>query len=398
MLAPLCVATAVAQSQKPSAWIATWMPSQSATAARPTNGNPDRVPTYADATIRQIVHTSIGGDHVRIRFSNEFGDRPIVLGSAHIALRTTGSGIDTTTDRVLTFGDSTRVVLRVGATVTSDPVAYKVPAMGDVVVSIYLPDSARTATRHSLAVATTYVSKAGDVTTSGTFAADTTMRSWIFLAGVDVTNARATGAVVPFGDSITDGFGSTPDANHRWPDMLAERLQASKEPLKSVVNAGISGNRVLSPGAGPAALARFDRDVLMVPGVTHVIVLEGINDINGTGAQAATAEEIIYGHKQLIERAHERGLVIYGATLTPEGGLRGLTPERVAKRDAVNAWIRTGGWYDGVIDFDAVTRDPANPGQFLPAFDSGDHLHPSDAGYKAMAEAIDLKLFRAKRK
>jgi lysophospholipase L1-like esterase len=367
--------------------------------ARPPAGTEDRVPTYVNATIRQIVRTTIGGDRVRIRISNEYGDRPLVVGAAHVALRTTASTIDAASDRALTFGGKPAVVVRAGAVVTSDPLAYAVPQLGDLAVSLYLPDSARTSTRHALAVQTTYVSRSGNQVASPTFAADTTMRSWLFLTAVEVTNPRAVGAIVAIGNSITDGYAATPDSNRRWPDVLARRLLASSaEPVRAVVNAGISGNRVLTLGSGPSLLSRFDRDVLMQPGVTHVIVLEGINDFSRDALVAATAEELIDAHRQLAERAHERGLVIYGATLTPfERPPDARSEAREAKRQAINTWIRRGGAYDGVIDFDSVTRDPAQPRRFLPKYDSGDHLHPSDAGYQAMGEAIDLALFRRTR-
>jgi len=374
-------------------WIATWGPSQSSTAPRPVAGAADRVPTYANATIREIVHTTIGGDHLRVRISNEYGDLPLVIGSVHVALRQSGSTTEPQSDRSFTFGGKASVTVRTGAVVVSDPLPFAVPQLGDLAISLFIPDSARTSTRHSLGVQTAYISKAGDQTAATTFVADTTFRSWVFLSGVDVTNANATGSIVTIGNSITDGFGATPDSNRRWPDVLARRLLTSpSEPVKSVVNAGISGNRVLTFGAGPSLVARFDRDVLMQPGVTHVIVLEGINDIGRGGAEAVSADDIIFGLHQVVDRAHERGLVIYGATLTPSE--RG-SPENEAKRQAVNAWIRTGGAFDGVIDFDAVTRDPAQLNRFLPLYDSGDKLHPSDAGYKAMGESIDLSLFRA---
>jgi lysophospholipase L1-like esterase len=340
----LVAAKADAQRSGPPRWIATWSPSLISAGARPTDGTPDRVPTYVNTTIRQIIHTTVGGDRLRVRLSNEYGDRPIVIGSVHVALRARGAETMPESDRAITFGGEGRVTVRAGATVTSDAIDFPVPALGDLAVSLFLPDSARTTTRHALAVQTTFVSKAGDRTASRTIVADTTLLSWVFLAGVDVANGNATGAIVTFGNSITDGFRSTVDENHRWPDVLASRLlSASNEPMKGVVNAGISGNRVLTFGAGPSALARFDRDVLMVPGVTHVIVLEGINDISrsdATAGDAASAGDIIFGLRQLIERAHERGLVIYGATLT---AFERAGPEREAKRQAVNAWIRTGG-------------------------------------------------------
>jgi len=375
-------------------WLPTWSPSQQATAARPAAGTPDPVPTYANVTLRQIVHTTIGGDRVRIRISNEYGDRPLKIGAAHIALRTAGSTIDPATDRALMFGGKSWAIVRAGAVLTSDPISFAVPKLGDLAISLYIPDSARTSTRHSLGVQTMYVSRAGDQTKSPTFKADTTFRSWVFLSGVDVTNPAITGTIVAVGNSITDGFGASPDSNRRWPDILARRLLSSTEPPKTVVNAGISGNRVLTLGTGPSLVARFDRDVLMQPGVSHVIILEGINDISRSAVDTVTADDIIDGLRQVVERAHERGIVVYGATLTPFERAR---PENEPKRQAVNQWIRTSGVYDGVIDFDAAVRDPQKPTRMLPQYDSGDSLHPSDAGYLAMANAIDLALFRRKR-
>jgi lysophospholipase L1-like esterase len=401
-VAAATVAVCCAQSQVPAAtppapravplWIATWSPSQSSAGARPAAGMADRVPTYANTTIREIVRTTIGGDRVRIRISNEYGDLPIAVGSAHIALRESGSTTNAASDRALTFGGRTSVIVRTGAIVTSDPIPFTVPTLGDLAISLFLPDSARTTTRHALGLQSTYVSKAGDQTASSTFIADTTLRSWIFLSDVEVTNPRVTGTIVAIGNSITDGAASTPDSNRRWPDVLARRLLATNsEPVKSVVNAGISGNRVLTFGAGPSLVSRFDRDVLMQPGVTHVIVLEGINDISRSSVDTVSADDIIFGLRQVADRAHEHGLVIYGATLTP---FEKVSAEREAKRQAVNQWIRSGGAFDGVIDFDMVTRDPNQPNRLLPAYDSGDGLHPSDAGYKAMGESIDLALFR----
>jgi len=375
-------------------WLPTWAPSQSASAARPAAGMRDPVPTYANTTLRQIVHTTIGGERVRIRISNEYGDRPLKIGAAHIALRTSGSTIDAASDRALMFGGKSSAIVRAGAVLVSDPIAFAVPKLGDIAISFYLPDSSRTSTRHSLGVATTYVARTGNHTTSPTFTADTTLRSWIFLSGVEVVNPGVTSTIVAVGNSITDGLGATPDSNRRWPDILARRLLTSSEPAKAIVNAGISGNRVLTLGTGPSLLSRFDRDVLMQPGVTHVIILEGINDISRSAVDTVSAEDIEDGHRQVVERAHERGIVVYGATLTP---FERAQPGNEAKRQAVNQWIRTSGVYDGVIDFDAALRDPANPTRMLPVYDSGDSLHPSDAGYLAMANAIDLALFRRRR-
>jgi lysophospholipase L1-like esterase len=376
-------------------WLPTWSPSQSATTQpRPAAGAIDPVPSYANATIREIVHTTIGGDHLRIRVSNEYGDRPLVIGAAHVALLAGGARTQAGTDRTLTFGGKTTAIVHAGAVLTSDGIAFDVPTAGDIVVSLYLPQPSRTSTRHALGVQTTYIARSGDRASDTDFAADTTMRSWIFLSGVEVTNPRATGTIVAIGNSITDGYAATADSNRRWPDVLARRLLSSGEPPKAVVNAGISGNRILTFGAGPSLLSRFDRDVLMQPGVTHVIILEGINDISRSNVDTVTADDIISGLRQVVDRAHERGLVVYGATLTPFERAR---PENEPKRQAVNQWIRTSRVFDGVIDFDAVTRDPSQPNRLLPAYDSGDHLHPSDAGYRAMGEAIDLRLFARRR-
>ncbi len=379
-----------------SRWFATWAASPVAGAARPPRDSVDRTPTFVAQTLRLIVRTSIGGDHARIRVSNEYGDRPLVIGTAHIAVRDSGASIVASTDRALAFGGKSGITLRPGAVAVSDPVALDVPKLGDIAVSLYLADSARLVTRHPAAYQTNYVRR-GNVAGDRTFAPDTSIIPWPFLVGVDVSNSAATGVIVTFGNSITDGAGSTRDANRRWPNVLAQRLLSSAEPPKGVANHGIGGNRVLTFGTGPSALARFDRDVLMTPGVTHVVLLEGINDIGASVRDGVTADDIIQGYRQLIERAHDRGIVIIGATLTPAAPRAPYTPELEAKRAAVNAFIRGPGNFDGVIDFDAATRDPAHPTQFLPAYDSGDHLHPSDAGYKAMGEAIDLALFRARR-
>lgn len=379
-----------------SQWVATWTASPYAGPPRPPRDSIDRTPTFVQQTIRLIVQTSIGGDRARIRMSNEYGDRPLVIGAAHVAVRDSGASIVSSTDRALTFGGKGTITLRPGAVAMSDPVSLDVPRLADLAVSLYLADSARMVTRHPAAFQTNYVRR-GDVTGERAFIPDTSIVQWPFLVGVDVHNAAATGVIVTFGNSITDGVGSTRDANRRWPNVLAQRLLTSAERPKGVANAGISGNRVLSFGAGPSALARFDRDVLMTPGVTHVVLLEAINDIGASARDGTTAEDLIQGYRQLIERAHDRGLVIIGATLTPNGPRSGVTPELEAKRQAVNAFIRAPGNFDAVIDFDAVARDPAHPAQFLPAYDSGDHLHPSDAGYKAMGEAIDLALFRMRR-
>jgi lysophospholipase L1-like esterase len=273
-----------------------------------------------------------------------------------------------------------------------------VTPVSDLVVDLYLPGELGTGpspvTTHNGASQTNYVSATGNHSGEAAMTVERTAGAWFLLSRVEVTAASGAGAVVAFGDSITDGARSTADANSRWPDYLARRLAARQGPAIGVLNAGISGNQVLGDGAGASALARFDRDVLMQTGVTHVIIMEGINDIGIARANPTpSADDLIAGHKQLIARAHARGLKVYGATLTPFEGAGYWTAEGEAKRQALNQWIRTSGAYDAVIDFDQVTRDPAAPTKFLPAYDSGDHLHPGDAGYKAMGEAVDLKLF-----
>jgi len=365
---------------------------------------------FSNQTLRLMVRTSVGGHRVRVRVSNAFGGSPLVIGEAHIAIRAGGSAIVAQSDRALTFSGSGTITIPTGALVLSDPVRLDVPPFADLAVSIYLPGDTGPATWHWEPIQTSYVSPPGDFAGSGDLPpSKMTTLHWFFLSGVDVLAAEETMAVVTLGDSITDGELLTPDSNDRWPDFLAKRLQAWRGDAKGVLNQGISGNQVLNDLYGQSALARFDRDVLGQAGVSHVVVLEGINDIGIPGYIAgalagippqpsASTDDIIAGHRQLITRAHERGLRIFGGTLTPWIGSRAFypgygTPEGEIMRQAINAWIRTSGEYDAVIDFDAAVRDPEHPERFLPAYDGGDHLHPSAAGYKAMADAIDLQLF-----
>lgn len=278
------------------------------------------------------------------------------------------------------------------------------PALGNVVVSIHLPKPTAVTTLHRRAQATTYVSTPGDYSGAVVMPTAATRQSWFFLTGVSVeASSKRSAAIVALGDSLTEGFASTTDANRRYPNLLAARLQANPRTRHlAVLNHGISGNRTLFDFIGPNVQARLDRDVLNAAGAQWVILLAGINNIGlpgpfGLADQVATADDIIAGHRQIIERVRERGLKIYGCTLLPfEGaGQAGyFTPEGEAKRLAVNHWIRTSGAFDAVIDFDRVIRDPAQPSRILPAYDSGDHLHPNDAGYRAMAESVDLRLFR----
>ena len=357
-------------------------------------------------TLREIVHVSLGSDTVRVRLSNAYGKETVAIGAAHLALRDKGSSISTGTDRTLTFGGRTEASIPPDGELLSDPVKLPVAAGADLAVSIYIPRPATGGGIHYSAQQTSYVGP-GDLTGASEIPQPATITSWVILTGVDVVASDAARTLVAFGDSITDGARSTIDANHRWPNLLAERLLARRGSVPvAVLDAGIGGNRILHDGTnvryGVNALARFDRDVLAQPGVKYVIVLEGINDLGHAGSnaplsEAVTAEEIIAGLKQLIDRAHEHGILIFGATLTPFAGTASpgyFTPEKETMRKAVNEWIRTGHAFDGFIDFESAVRDPEHPDRMLAAYDGGDHLHPGDAGYKAMADAIDLSLFR----
>jgi lysophospholipase L1-like esterase len=355
--------------------------------------------TVMNQTLRQIVHTSIGGNRVRVVLSNAFGTAPIGIGAGHIALRDKDAAIVASSARALTVSGAATFRILPGATVVTDSVDLTVAPVSDLVIDLYVPGdlgiSSSPVTTHNGASQTNFVSDTGNHSGAAALPVSARSGAWFMLARVEVMAPAGTAAVVIVGDSITDGARSTADTNNRWPDQLARRLAARKGAGTAVLNAGISGNRVLGDGAGVSALARFDRDVLMQTAVTHVVVMEGINDIGVARSNPSpTAEDLIAGHKQLIERARARGLKIYGATLTPFDGAPYYTPEGETKRQALNTWIRTSGAYDGVIDFDMITRDPAAPTKFLPAYDSGDHLHPGDAGYKAMGDAIDLAPFR----
>jgi lysophospholipase L1-like esterase len=366
---------------------------------QPPPATPAPFVQFDNQTLRQIVRTSVGGSRVRIVLSNIFGTSPVSIGAAHIALRDKGSAIVPQSDRTVSFSASPAVTIPAGAMIVSDPVELAVPALADVAIDLYLPgrtDTPSPVTMHTGASQTSYVSATGNHAGEPVLTASTTSPSWFLIARVEVISPA--GAIVAFGDSITDGARSTPDTNHRWPDQLARRLNASSPTKFAVLNAGIGGNRLLTDGvysSGVNAIARFEHQVLEQTGVTHVIVLEGINDI-GYAMHDATpsAAELIAAHRQMIERAHTRGLKIFGATLTPFEGSARFTPEGEAKREALNEWIRTSKAYDGVVDFDSATRDPDHPKRFNADFDSGDHLHPNDAGYVAMGNAIDLSLFQ----
>ena len=355
---------------------------------------------FALTTLRQIVHISNGGDQVRIRLTNAYGTDSLAVADVHVAVSAGGSSIKEGTDHAVTFGGASSVRLAPGAEIYSDAVPLAVAPLSDLAISFFLPNQVmRTETYHQLGLQTNYLAN-GDQAPAATLSDATKLTSWYFLDGVDVPAIAGSRAVVTVGDSITDGALSTPDTNQRWPDLLAARLK-QEHGLENVavLNQGISGNRVLNEGAGPSAVSRLDRDVLAQNGVKYVIVLESINDIGRLASRMLapedeiTAENLEYGLRQLADAAHEHGIKIYGATLTPWGGAGYSSDKGEQIRETVNDWIRLSGVFDGVVDFDKITQDPANPTKFNPAYDSGDHLHPNDAGYKAMADGIDLKLF-----
>ena len=381
-------------------WIGTWTASPQAPEPPLIAATPGQ---FNNQTIRQVVRTTLGGEKVRVRLSNEYGSAPLSVGAVTIARHAAGAAIVPGSDRPLTFSGRASFTIPANAPAVSDPLEFDVPTGGDLVISIFLPQPTPANTFHSLGVATTYVSTPGNYSSTMVMPTASSTLSWFFLTGVSVQASKRNAAIVAIGDSITDGFASTPDANRRWPNVLAQRLQANRRhDHLAVLNHGISGNRTLFNFIGPNAQARLDRDVLNAPGAKYVILMEGINNIGLPGAfglpnEAVSADDIIAGHKQIIARAKERGLKIYGGTLTPFEGTTFpgyYTAAGEAKRQAVNHWIRSSGAFDAVIDFDLAVRDPSHPARILPAYDCGDHLHPNDAGYKAMAEFIDLRLFR----
>ncbi len=363
---------------------------------------------FSNQTLRQIAHITIGGTKLRVVLSNTFGTVPLTIGAAQVALREKDAAIVPQSNRVLTFGGAASTVVPAGAVLVSDSVDLVTPDFSDLAIDVYLPDDTAAMksaiTTHPASWQTNYVSPPGNYAGAVTMPVQTTTAyrrgdglataTSFFLTRVEVLASRQAGAIVAIGDSITDGTASTTDTNNRWPDHLARRLAAAGMRM-AVLNAGIGGNRLLNEGNGPSALARFDRDVIAQPGVTHVIVLEGINDIGQARQNASpSAAELIAAHRQLIERAHSRGIKIFAGTLTPFEGANYWTPEGEAKRQTLNDWIRTGKAYDGFFDFDAAVRDPNHPTKSLALYDPGDHLHLNAAGYRAMANAMDLKMFR----
>ena len=405
-------------------WVGTW-------ATAPQAAPRGQVQAFHNQTLRLIVHTSVGGEKVRIKISNTFGDQPLLIGAAHIARRASEAEIDPASDRTLKFHGRSSVTIPARSMMVSDPVDLDVPALSDLAVSLFFPETAALTTSHILAKQTNYVSaETGDATAQTKFPVAKTITAWPFLTGVDVAALSHGASIVALGSSLTDGDGSTRDTNRRWPDVLAERLQrAGGEAAElGVLNEGIIGNRLLSdtesprqaggppplgpvldelgPALGQSGVARFDRDALAQAGVKYVILALGVNDMLFPGAfipltEGVTAKDVIAGNRQLISRAHKKGIRVIGTTIPPfEHALfrdpfydRFYSPGNEKTRQEVNAWIRTCGEFDGVIDFDEAVRDPSHPTQILPAFDSGDHLHVNNAGNVAQGNIISLSLF-----
>jgi lysophospholipase L1-like esterase len=368
-------------------WVDAWGASP-----QPSSTASSTPPTYTNQTLRLIVHLHTGGTALRVRLANTFGDRDVTFGRVTVAVR--GSGAAVGTVHTLTFGGAGTVTLTKGTERQSDLVWMNVAAGKDLAVSLYLPTYTGPVSYHRSALQTSYVSVSGDHSTeTGSASYTHTTSSWPYLEAVTVHGGGAPGTIVALGDSITDGSHSTSNTNRRWPDRLSIRLRArTSVPAKSVVDEGIAGNHVLTDGTigGPSALKRLSRDVLNRRALTDVILLEGINDLRGSGA---TADQVIAGFQQIIDQVHARGAKIFGGTLTPVEGCDRYTAALEQQRQKLNAWIRAPGHFDGYIDFGKALGDPADPLRMLPTYDSGDHLHPSDAGYQAMANAINLNLF-----
>jgi lysophospholipase L1-like esterase len=385
----------------PSAWVTSWGASQQI--PEPQNALPPD--DLRNTTLRQIVHLSVGGSALRVHLSNAFGTEALHLTSVHIAhpLSPASPAIDPATDRPLTFAGKPAVTIPPGAEFVSDPLTFSVAPLADIAVTLHTDAPPARETGHPGSRATSYYVH-GDSVSAANLADPKHIDHWYQLTAVDVLAPSGAASIVALGDSITDGHGATTNGNDRWTDILAQRLQASPATRNDgMSNQGIGGNHLLTDGLGPNALARFDRDVLAPTGVRWVIVFEGVNDLGGlarTGEvppadHTAMVEHVLAAYQQLIARAHAHGLRVYGATITPYVGSEYYHPGPLseADRQAVNQWIREPGHFDAVLDFDAVVRDPQHPDHLLPAYDCGDHLHPSPAGYKAMAEAIPLSLF-----
>jgi lysophospholipase L1-like esterase len=398
-------AMALAQSAMaatPEHWVASWGAAQQTPEANNLLPQAD----MQDATLRQVVRLSVGGSKLRVRFSNAFGTQALVIDAAHVARSADKASARTVggTDRVLTFDGRPSLSIPPGAEYLSDPVSLDAPALTNLTVSMHLPQAPVGQTGHPGSRATSYYVH-GDHTADADLPGAGHVDHWYQLTGVEMVAAPAAATIVAFGDSITDGHGATTNGDDRWPDVLAARLQAKAATHNlAVVNVGIGGNHLLTDGLGPNALARMDRDVFARPGAKAVVLLEAINDLGGLSRKdvrtpemhTALVADLIAAYRQMILRAHAQGVKVIGCTVTPYVGSDYYHPDAASEADriALNTWIRTSGLFDAVVDFDKAVRDPAHPEKMIAAYDSGDHLHPSAAGYKVMAEAITLEVIR----
>jgi len=405
---------ALAQGRSPDAlsehWVATWTTAQQLAAvnfggragppprARREGPEVSNLPaTFSDQTVRMVARVALGGRRVRVELSNMINAQPLEIGAAHIGVHKGGGAIAEGTDRVMTFGGNPTFTIPPGVLAVSDPVDLDVAPLSDLAVSLYFPHDTGAPTSHTVGLHTGYISK-GNVTGASTMPDPTIMFAYAWLTGIDVVAPPDAFTVAALGDSITDGYATTRDADRAWPTLLAKRLNANGAARVAVVNQGISGNQVLRDGAGFSALARLDRDVLSRPGVKWVILLEGINDINirgrTDGPNALTSDELIWGYRQIVARSHAHGIKVLGATIMPDEGVPTASERGEEIRQVVNRWIRAKGNFDAVVDFDSVVRDPQRPVRVKAEFDPGDHIHPNDIGNQAMADAFDLKVFQ----
>jgi len=385
----LIIFLAAFNSTQAADWVGTWGCSPQLTEQK----NMPPPPGLESNTLRQVVQVSIGGSKLRVQFSNAYGAAPLTMLSTHIALSGGGGAIAANSDKALMFQGNPSVTIPAGGTVWSDPFDFNLAPMADVAVTIHFAGVPGALTGHPGSRTTSYI-QTGDVVSAAALPGTVTTAHWYVLNNIDVQADNPGGAIVTLGDSITDGRGSDTDKNDRWPDNLTHRLQAGSSTANiAVLNEGIGGNCVLHGGLGPTAISRFDRDVLGQSDARWLIVFEGVNDIGGS-RDASVATNLIAAFQQFITQAHAHHMRVYGATITPFGGSFYDSPSHETARDTINNWIRTGGDYDGVVDFDAMVRDPKNPTHLLPADDNGDHLHPNENGYQIMANAIDLKLFK----
>lgn len=377
------------QKNKEKHWVGSWLSSQQL--VEKENMPPE--PGLSNNTLRQCFRTTIGGEQIRMKLSNQYGKTAMIINSVHLAVSTGKSSINPDTDRVLTFAGKETLIIPAGEIAFSDTIEYNLPELTIMTITIYFSDTPTDLTGHPGSRTTSYLQK-GNTVDSANMPSAVKTDHWYVIAGIDVLTEDFKKAVVTLGDSITDGRGSTTNENNRWPDNLAKRLHQNNATSHiAVLNQGIGGNAVLAGGLGPTALSRFHRDVLQENGVRYLIIFEGVNDIGGSNSTLETAENLINAYKLFITKSHEENIIVYGATITPFGDSQYFTDINEEIRQRVNKWIRTSGKFDAVIDFDAAVRNPESPDRLLSPYDCGDHLHLSPEGYKRLAEIIDLNLF-----